>query len=499
MGSDLTWIDACRLLAATEQVDEDAIDALDAFRGPMPRGGEPPPPERVHNGAFESFERSLESPRLLAVADDLAHEVDEKQARMFQRRLTAVDNALAELGDATGRVLRVGLRHRAGEIMTAARPRALRIRALADFYYSAAARVQQRRRGVVGRPIEALVVDARFEEVAPGVDYAGIEGETPSGPQHVNVLRIDPGRARIEAFDCRDAVKQGVPFAEVVRTRGAIAGFSGGFFLYSEPDIAPPSQRHDPVALLVSEGRVLSPPVFRRGAVLIDADGRPHVRRIGLVDATMTLRGRRLDGARATTRAQAREGRDVASVAVVGTRVCAIGHALPVPLNGFVVPYDGPAEIGDEVEFGAIDGLELRSAVAGGPMLRHGGRDVLDMRAEDFWGTAPPVTFSQDETGDRNLLPRLAAGLDDAGHLVVAAIDGRNVERALGMTLRDVTDLMTALGCHTATNLDGGSSKRFVLNGETKDLPSTEITAGPQTDPGVRPVYTSLMVLAREF
>ncbi len=107
----------------------------------------------------------------------------------------------------------------------------------------------------------------------------------------------------------------------------------------------------------------------------------------------------------------------------------------------------------------------------------------------------PPVTFSQDETGDRNLLPRLAAGLDDAGRLHLAAVDGRHLDRALGLTLAGTADLMRALGCHTATNLDGGSSKRMVVRGRIVDLPSTEVRGGgAAAQARSRPVHTAVLM-----
>ena len=75
---------------------------------------------------------------------------------------------------------------------------------------------------------------------------------------------------------------------------------------------------------------------------------------------------------------------------------------MPVPLNGAVVRGAslGPIAPPDLHGAGAVEGI------AGGPLLLERGRPVRRMRDEDFWGTAPPVTFSQDETGGRNLLPR---------------------------------------------------------------------------------------------
>ena len=130
-------------------------------------------------------------------------------------------------------------------------------------------------------------------------------------------------------------------------------------------------------------------------------------------------------------------------------------------------------------------------------MLVEAGEQVLDRRREDFWGTAPPITFSQDETGDRNLLARMAIGLDGEGRLLAAAIDGRNMKRVLGMTLGGVSRLMLRLGCVTAANFDGGSSKRMLVEGQIVDLPSTEIVAGEAEVTQVRPVHSAVLLRSR--
>ena len=97
-------------------------------------------------------------------------------------------------------------------------------------------------------------------------------------------------------------------------------------------------------------------------------------------------------------------------------------------------------------------------------------------------GSAPPVTFSQDETYDQNLLPRMAVGLDAHNRLVFAAVEGRDFSRAPGFTLAMTADLMRALGCVQAMNLDGGSSKRMVVGGRLVDLSTTEVR-GVATQP----------------
>lgn len=71
-----------------------------------------------------------------------------------------------------------------------------------------------------------------------------------------------------------------------------------------------------------------------------------------------------------------------------------------------------------------------------------------------------------------NRHPRTAVGLSDNGEtLVLVVVDGRDSQNALGMTLRELTDLMRSLGCTDALNLDGGGSSEMVLrDAQTEQL-----------------------------
>ena len=82
---------------------------------------------------------------------------------------------------------------------------------------------------------------------------------------------------------------------------------------------------------------------------------------------------------------------------------------------------------------------------------------------------APPITFSQDETFDQNLLPRMAVGLRADGSLVFLAVDGREPNVAPGLRLQDCASILKHLDCRQAMNLDGGSSKRMFIGQQQVD------------------------------
>jgi hypothetical protein len=498
-----TWLDACARFGSAHGVGHEILDDLRAFAVPWPRGGPPPPPEAPWRGDFASLEAAWPAPLDRGpVGVLLAQEADGEQARLFARRAGAVEDLLARLGSPAARVLRVGLRLRLAGICASPPPRLRRVRALADFYFSLAARLRHPEWAQDGAGWRRLLPGLAWRRVGEGVEHAVLDGRGQDVPVHVNLLRVDPARVSIRAADVSAATRAGTGFAQATGPQ-ALAAISGGYFLYSEDDIVPPSRRHDAVGLLLRDGRVESPPVFARAALLVGPRGEVALRVVRPSEVAVRIAGRSVAVERAWNRAGAWRAPDVEAVAIVGHEVVACGRALPVPLNGFVaVLADGAAtrvRAGDPVAYAPphVGAVQAVTGIAGGPMLVRAGVPVLDMRGEDFWGSAPPVTLSQDETGDRNLLGRMALGLDARGRLLAAAVDGRNVHRALGLTLGETARLMIRLGCHTALNLDGGSSKRMLVEGRVVDLPSTEIVAG-ETDPArVRPVHSALVFAPR--
>jgi hypothetical protein len=500
------WRAACAAFVQESGLDPSVLRRLDAFGRP----GDDPLPGRD----FLALER--EATHDVAALDTeigsrLAVEVDAAQAAMFGRRRADVAAMLASLSPlhAEARVLRIGLWRRIRDVLAAEGPRALRIRAVVDFYYSMGA--QLRHRGIPGPTLASRIAALRWSEVAPGVRHALLDGRTDEGPLHVNLLRVAPG-CSLRAADAREVGD----FAEWTTASGACAATSGGFFLYSEPAIAAPSARHDPVGLLADGRHVLSPPSVGRSALVQEADGRFVIRRIGPSDAHLVPdTGPRFDIVARNTAAPPWTGDGPVGVAAhdrahgptraghAGGWLSVVGEharALPpgpaaVPLNGVLLalPLGAPAHSG-RVRW-VLD-TPVRAAIAGGPRLLDAGRIDLDRAKDDLVGDAPPITFSQDETFDQNLLPRMAVGQLPDGGLLFAAIDGRNIDTAPGFTLAGSAALLRTLGCTEALNLDGGSSKRMVVDGRVVDLPTTEVVRGERSSARVRPVHTALLVFS---
>ncbi|KAL7521945.1 hypothetical protein ACHAWX_006640 [Stephanocyclus meneghinianus] len=509
------------------------------------------------------------------IATELLDEIDSDQASMFSRRFVAVSSLL--LNDETKnddrvtakQLLRLVLHRRALQILSTTdsvlcKRKALRIRALVDFIWSQSL-VIDLKNSLTNDQHPTLIQIAceqgkqsSSHEFFPGFYHSTIEGTTSDfGPVHINVLRINL-KTSCCRMKCIDARAISTDLSTLAEKMGAVAAISGGFFLYSEPDISFPSKRTDPVGLLVTDGQAFGPPVFQRAAIAQktrdeNGEGRIMLSRIGMHGVTcrcswggvhsgtikLTVATDEMKAITCVHRGISREvmvKEGHCAFAIVGNTVVERKHAhrgqikMEVPLAGFVLIFSEdhlPAgttimnnhdlEILVSYTFSSPHEC-IENAMAGGPMFfsDEDGCDTMDLASEDFAGSAPPVTFSQDETHDHNLLPRMGVGLatcPDSGdeQLVCVAVDGRNLDRALGLTLSGTSDLLRSLGCYKAMNLDGGSSKRMVIwDPDLKEhkivcLSTTEIKAtnggnencgidGTAAEPS-RPVHTAILFL----
>lgn len=501
------WMNLCRKHAQENQIPESCIQVLQAFSG-----------ETKHHPRVSDFAQLQDHTRKLLsqlpqnIERSLTGEIDKDQAQLFARRFQSVIELLDKqaLTFQEAVLLKIGLVVRTNQILQAPKPRALRVRAVVDFYYTQAAIIHHRPEDA-SRVFDhqTLIDQTPWQELGHGASWKKVEGLTSLGPIHVNVLKLI--RSKIRAVDCR-AHAPGMALEDFAYAQKALAAVSGGFFLYSEPDIQPPSMRTDPVGFLMDHGTIFNPPVLCRATLLQTQSGHTSIKRVG----PLGLKFKWENGP--VLQVQAHNQDSVAPVQsfnraygllapagrtnllIVGNTIVDVSeHERSIPLAGMVLSLSGiePPAPGTSVDWLGYDEFAddpLHTAMAGGPMLLQDGQICINREVEDFQKSAPPVTFSQDETFDQNLLPRMAAGLNEAGELFFAAIDGRNFHQAPGMTLKQTAEWMQALGCNTAMNLDGGSSKRMVVNQAVVDLSSTEVVGTKAGKESIRPVHSAILI-----
>lgn len=111
----------------------------------------------------------------------------------------------------------------------------------------------------------------------------------------------------------------------------------------------------------------------------------------------------------------------------------------------------------------------IYEAVSFGPPLVVNGEPVA-MKGDGGWGLAPRTVIGQRSNGEVLLL----------------VVDGRDIG-SVGVTLRDIQEIMLELGAENAANLDGGASTAMYLNGRIINQPSGKM--------GERAVPSIFMVL----
>lgn len=505
----LSWRELCLSYASNKERFSPIVSLLGAFSTAE---------MTIYSTSFDTLLDEVECkvPQLVEqISSELQAEVDAEQANMFARRFESVQQILLDLSSSLpeAHLLLIGLVCTVCDLLHASHPRVLRVRAAIDFYYSHAAVLFHQQKNPSSLSWKEAVHHIQWSTLHSTVLHGRLEAMTLYGPVHIHLLKA--WNVDIQTVDCRSVYKKD-GFAQWVEECRAIAGVSGGFFLYSETDISKPSQRTDPVGLLVTEGHVQNPPVFNRASLVQYSSGAFCIEQRSMLNVSLSWGQHSVQIAQ-TNALEGIESEVVAfnrawgtslplhicpSFSVVGTEIVESGVGVTdIPLAGslVVLPTSWSQVLplpGQRIQYTLpyMQGAPIQSAMAGGPMLVQNGIVQIDLKREDFDHTAPPVTFSQDETFDQNRLPRMAAGMTAKNELILAAIDGRHFHRAPGLTLHQTAELMQALGCVNAMNLDGGSSKRMAVQGHVCDLSTTEVMTSPSKIKSVRPVHSAILL-----
>jgi exopolysaccharide biosynthesis protein len=107
------------------------------------------------------------------------------------------------------------------------------------------------------------------------------------------------------------------------------------------------------------------------------------------------------------------------------------------------------------------------TAIGGGPVLLKGGKMVNSWEAELFYGDGA------DDKMPEARHPRTAIGVTPEGLLILFVCEGRGMtDGVAGMTFAEEAEVLKALGCSDALNLDGGGSSCLLAGGQETIKPS---------------------------
>lgn len=348
----------------------------------------------------------------------------------------------------------------------------------------------------------------RTQYVGEGVIHRFVYAST--GPWAINVLQIDldrcySPRAVKGVTSAVGRAKTSTLLARLGDSASVVGGVNADFFsLTSPPGV--------PAGALVMRGTLVTGPGVQP-ALTVDSSGRLRIVRLR-VTGTLDLHGRRipLDGwNRSSARGVAvfdrawgaaldsassvvevtMSGRQTGRVVSVDTEQA--GAAIPRDGAVIVAGRDAAADVratlrslhpGDSIGYSvAITPLFPREAIGGRPLLVRDSMVVADV------DTTGQPSFS---TG-RN--PRTAAGLArDGKRLILVVVDGRQKPYSDGMSLRELANLMLALGARDALNLDGGGSTTMVY-ADPDSSGRLRVANRPSDKEGERPVGDALAIV----
>lgn len=118
---------------------------------------------------------------------------------------------------------------------------------------------------------------------------------------------------------------------------------------------------------------------------------------------------------------------------------------------------------------------KVQTAVGGGPVLIQN-NDVKISNNEE-------LKFANKAIYDRH--PRTAIGYTNDQQLIIFVCEGRS-EKAAGLDLIQLAEILKQIGCTEALNLDGGGSTCLLINGKQTNEPSDKV--------GQRPVPTVFLI-----
>ena len=237
-----------------------------------------------------------------------------------------------------------------------------------------------------------------------------------------------------------------------------------------------------PFGLCVKDGRILSPPLYGREALLVCRDGRVRVEKPLLKDLTLEIRGKLFRAGRnAELVTRPDFGRTAAGsgpeVMITGRKVRAVNliGGLEIPAGGFVLRSPDLCGIspGDEVSYHGLEEISFGIQV-GSSLLKDGvpsgGFLSPFYNVRSLKRTAyPPSLYPLDYQKAR--AARIALGADKEGSPLLLWAEGapktgyRKGKTSCGASLSEMEEYCVAAGFVNAVNLDGGGSAQILLSG----------------------------------
>jgi exopolysaccharide biosynthesis protein len=251
-----------------------------------------------------------------------------------------------------------------------------------------------------------------------------------------------------------------------------------------------------PLGLIISNGKVLSPPLYSKPAFLVNSNGRLEIKRVkcskGLIitngDSKITLGSEVYNLSEPNDdpcfydmlyQNQAIPGNGRILVRMAGNIIKDIiatdkGQDIPVLPVGLTLSFlqnKFPKSWRENttLDIRMLGWPDYESAIEAGPQYLNNGKVCIDMEIEG-WKTLNSIRTQAarlDYLDSRG--PKIAIGLDKNSDLLIITINGR-IRESVGATHHDIANIMKSQGIRYAMGFDPGGSSTLVVDGKTLNI-----------------------------
>ncbi len=353
-------------------------------------------------------------------------------------------------------------------------------------------------------PVEKVIEDfIRDSEKEGAVSYEFVSGVYDDGMPWSGAI----AKANLNQFNWNfvaqssNKTKTVTSFIHDYKTKTGIEpiiGWNGGYILNAElvgKLGLPESYIGSPLGLMIADKKVLSAPLFNKPAFVFRG-GKLSVQRVSSSVGISVSRGtNRIEFPQDQYNTRTKKGEFAyydlmynreeietqgnVLVRLAGNiikeiiktkdnqkvRLIPVGLTLLIPQEKFPENW----KVNDELNI-SIKGLEnIDYAVEAGPMLIDNGKIVIDMDTEG-WKTENSIKTQAARLDYLDMRgPKIAAGIDQKGNLIVLTINGR-IRESVGATHLDMAGILKKFDAKQAMGFDPGGSSTLVVQGKTLNI-----------------------------
>jgi exopolysaccharide biosynthesis protein len=352
-----------------------------------------------------------------------------------------------------------------------------------------------------------------FKTVQDGVEYAEMTRGTKEEPVHINLLKLDLTKVRLDVAHAMDAALGLEKTSSIAARYNALAAINAGFFRLDKSIFA-----GDATGVLMIDSNFWSETYSNRVALLIANKQNRTETYIANLDVShrVMIRGFHL---KVTGINRQRKENDLIiyqpefsrtsltddkglEILVINNRISRIfknkGNNI-IPRNGYILSASGEwveelaravrvkakAKFGHEPASRTTADLLLKVMTARGDIVGGVPQLIKNGKIEITW---------QQEKSSKEFVetrhPRTAVARLKDGKFLMVTIDGRQAGYSVGMNLNELAAFLLELGAQDAMNLDGGGSTTMFLDGKVVNKPSDK--------EGERSVSDAILVFPRK-